>query len=135
METTPLGSGLKQVLIIDDDKTVLALTARMLHQAGFDVLTANGGDEGLRIFQEHPDTIRAVLVDMTMPQMNGEQTCAELRRIRRDIPVVISSGYCESDFADHLKNAGSIRFIQKPYRGCDLVGTFEEVLRSGDEVA
>lgn len=123
--------GARKVLVIDDDATVLAITARLLDQAGFDVLTAPGGSEGLRIFKDQADEILAVLVDMTMPIMNGEQTCNEIRRVREDVPMVLSSGYSDVECFDRLNECGSVRFLGKPYRAADLIEVFEEIQRAG----
>ena len=67
----------------------------MIERAGFSVLTAGGGREAIRLFREHRHEVRCVLLDLTMPDLDGAETFRELRRIRPDVRVVLSSGYGE----------------------------------------
>jgi two-component system, cell cycle sensor histidine kinase and response regulator CckA len=107
------GSGL--VLLVDDEETVRGVGVEMLKALGFSVLTANDGNEATRIFRDKPH-ISLVILDLTMPHMDGEQCFRELRRIRPDVKVVISSGYNEQEVTPRFMGKGLAGFIQKPYK-------------------
>ena len=108
------GSGL--VLVIDDESLVRDVATRMISRLGFDVISAPDGIEGLRMFRERANTIRAVVLDLTMPRMDGEATLKELRTIRADVPVVLASGFSELDVARVGGNDPRVVFLQKPFR-------------------
>jgi DNA-binding NtrC family response regulator len=114
------GDGL--VLVVDDEESVRFVAKRMLERAGFEVVTAAGGEEALRMFRERGAEIRAALVDMTMPGLDGQKTLVALRELDPGVPVVISSGYDAQNTNERLgdRKAPSA-FIQKPYRSHDLV--------------
>ena len=96
-------------------RTIRTVGARMLTLLGFDVRTAADGYEAVEIFRRDSREIACVVLDMTMPRLDGPETLAELRRIRPDIPVVLCSGYDEQEVAARLHGIGSVSFIQKPY--------------------
>ena len=107
------GSGL--VLLVDDEETVRGIGVEMLKALGFSALTANDGNEAIRIFKETPD-IGFVILDLTMPHMDGEQCFRELRQIKPDVMVIISSGYNEQDVTQRFLGKGLAGYIQKPYK-------------------
>ena len=100
----------------------------MLEHLNFDVLTALDGREGVKVFREHAGEIACVLLDLTMPNMNGEQTFRELRRINAHAKVVLSSGYNEQDATQHFTGKGLAGFIQKRFTIATLGEKLREVL-------
>jgi CheY-like chemotaxis protein len=108
------GSG--TVLVIDDEKTVRDVGKRMLEKMGFSVITACDGQEAVEIFRNRSNEIDCALLDLTMPRMNGEECFLELRKIRKDIRVVIYSGYSEEETAQKFLDRGVNEFLQKPFR-------------------
>jgi len=113
------GSGV--ILLVDDEGSVLSTGKRMLERAGFGVLTAGDGYEALELFKRQGDRISCVILDMTMPEMDGEETFCELRKINAEIPVILSSGYSQEEIESRFAGKGLAGFIQKPYRWTDLV--------------
>jgi CheY-like chemotaxis protein len=107
------GAGL--ALVVDDEETVRAVAARTLESLGFTPLTAVDGCDGVQIFREHAAALRVVLLDLTMPRMNGEETFRELRRIDARVPVVLMSGFAENGTIDRFAGKGLAGFIQKPF--------------------
>ena len=103
------------VLLVDDEETIRALGARMLGSLGFQVLTAADGREALQLYTEHRGEIALVLLDLTMPHMDGEETFRELRRLDPGVRVVMSSGYTEQDITSRFAGKGLVGFVQKPY--------------------
>jgi PAS domain S-box-containing protein len=116
------------VLIADDEEAVCAVGKQMLERLGFNVLTACDGGEAIEVFREHADEIVGVLLDLTMPHFDGEQTFREIHRIRPDIPVVLSSGYNMQDATQRFAGKGLAGFIQKPYNLATLREKLMEVL-------
>lgn len=108
------GSG--TVLLVDDDETILGIGRLMLERLGFSVLTAGDGQEAVEIFRFRGKEIALVLLDLTMPRMNGEEAFRELRRIDPGVRVVLSSGYSEQEIAARFAGRGLAGFIQKPYQ-------------------
>ncbi|MBC7962864.1 MAG: GAF domain-containing protein [Steroidobacteraceae bacterium] len=107
------GSG--TVLLVDDEEAVRDTGSEMLRELGFTTITAGDGREALEIFKSNPD-ISFVLLDLTMPHMDGEQTFRELRRLKQDVRVIISSGYNEQEVTRKFVGKGLSGFIQKPYQ-------------------
>jgi CheY-like chemotaxis protein len=116
------------VLVVDDEETVRNLAGKALRSAGFSVLLANEGREALELYREHQQKIVAVLLDLTMPGMGGEEAFRELRRIRADVAVVLSSGYNEQEVTNRFAGQGLAAFIQKPYRVGDLLAKLRTVI-------
>ena len=107
------GSGV--ILVVDDEETVRIATKMMLEKLGFTVLTAEDGRAALEVFRSRVDEIVAVLLDLTMPHLDGEETFRELRRIRPDVRVILSSGYNEQETTNRFAGKGLAGFLQKPY--------------------
>lgn len=116
------------VLVVDDEGMVRRVAEAMLRSFGFSALTASDGREGLRVFCEQIDKVVVVLLDMTMPQMNGEETLREMQRIRPDVRVIVSSGYSEEEATRRFAGKGIAGFIQKPYQAADLAAKLQAVL-------
>ncbi len=107
------GSG--TVLIVDDEETVRASTARMLEYAGFRTLLAENGRAGVAKFGENPDSIAVVLLDLTMPLMDGSETFRAITALKPDARVLLMSGYNEQDAIARFTGDGLAGFIQKPF--------------------
>jgi PAS domain S-box-containing protein len=122
------------VLLVDDEETVLATSRRMLERMGFEVLSAGGGRRAIHLLEEHGDRIRAVLLDLTMPDMDGEQACLAIRRRWTHLPVVISSGYSENEVMPRFADQPAVDFVQKPYGYDALVLAMQKALEGKTEV-
>ncbi len=129
-EETPGGDG-NVILVVDDEPSVRLLTEKVLERAGFRVVTAASGEEGLELFREHQDEVICVLLDLTMPGISGEETFREIRRIRKDTRVVLMSGYSEEEVGQRFTGKGLAGFIQKPYQRPDLLAKIHGALKKG----
>ncbi len=107
------GSGV--VLLVDDEETVRAIGGEMLRELGFDVVTANDGREAVAQFRARND-ISLVILDLTMPHMDGEQCFRELRMLDSSVQVIMSSGFSEYEVTQKFSGKGLAGFIQKPYK-------------------
>ena len=103
------------VLIVDDEDFVRSVCSGMASQLGLDVLTAVDGADAVRVFREQRSSIRAVLLDMTMPQMDGLATFRALRLIAPDVRVILCSGFSEQEVSARFAGEGLAGFLQKPY--------------------
>ena len=117
-------------LIVDDEESVRGLARVMLEEMGFSVLTASDGKEGVEVSRRESDRISVVLLDMTMPHMDGEEVFREMRRIRKDVPTILSSGYNEKSATVRFAGLGLAGFIQKPYSYTDLLAIVRKALES-----
>jgi len=124
-ETTGAWRGSGAVLIVDDEETIRETAAMMLEDMGFTTLTAVDGEDGVHVYRAHQSEIVAVLLDMTMPRMDGKTCFTELKRINPDVQVLLSSGYNEQEATSRFAGRGLAGFIQKPY----LPETLEANLR------
>jgi CheY-like chemotaxis protein/two-component sensor histidine kinase len=103
------------ILLVDDEESLLALGARMLERMGFSVLTAGDGAEAVARYRERQSEIDLVVLDLTMPHMDGAQAFGELRRINPSVRVVLASGYSEDDVAARFAGKGLDGVLPKPY--------------------
>ena len=118
------------ILVIDDEQDVLEVVKTMLETIDFKVYTASSGREGIEFFRNNADNIDIILMDITMPNMNGEEAFRKIRKISADIPVIFSSGYSEHDVKQQFKEYYTADFIQKPYQIKTLTGKINMILRS-----
>jgi DNA-binding response OmpR family regulator len=109
------------VLVVDDDEAVLELVEIFLARTDFRVLTARGGVDALRVFEERSSEIDVVVLDLTMPDLDGPETFKELRRRHSTVPVILTSGYSE-DWAGKAADGEAVAgFLAKPYEPEELI--------------
>ncbi len=120
-----------KVLVVDDDAMVRAATQDMLEELGFSVLTATDGVDGVETLQANLGAVAVVVLDMTMPRMNGEEALHEMRRLRPDLPVVLCSGFNEQDVAERHQGERLSRFLHKPYRTQELLTALDALCSIG----
>ena len=107
--------GAGTILLVDDEESVRVMGTRMLERLGFGVLIAVDGREALDIYRERREEIALVLLDLTMPDLDGEEAFRELRRTDPQVCVVMSSGHTESEIAPRFAGKRLSGFLQKPY--------------------
>lgn len=108
--------GAGTMLVVEDEDTVRATMTRMLERIGFEVLQAANGHEALEIFHRDGGKIVGVLLDLTMPLLDGNATFMELRRLDPDVRVLLMSGFNEQDAVHRFAGKGLAGFIQKPFK-------------------
>ena len=124
-------SGHGTILVVDDEEDVRKMATRTLERHGFSVVTATDGRDAVEVFRSSGDMIDVVLLDLTMPHMDGEETSLALRRIRPDVKIIFSSGYHEQDAIQQLDGQQRAVFLQKPYRSKKLVELVYAVVEHG----
>jgi CheY-like chemotaxis protein len=116
------------VLIVDDDDGVRTVATLSLERAGFRVVAACDGEEGVALLQQHGPAFDAVLVDMTMPRLSGVETCDLIRTLQPGLPIVLTSGYTEPDAGARLGIDGVAGFLQKPFTPATLVRVMQDAV-------
>jgi len=105
----------RSILLIDDEPAVRLVTGKMLSELGHRVVTADSGARGLQLLKEQPEAIDLVVLDLTMPEQSGEQIFEQLRLVRHDLPVVITSGFQAEDASVLLSKPHVVGFLEKPH--------------------
>lgn len=114
------------ILVADDEESIRALLKHMLVRLGFDVITAVDGRDAVDKYRVHAHLNPLVLLDLTMPHLDGVGAFRELRKIRPDVQTILMSGYNEQSVSTQFAGKGILGFIQKPFRLHEL----REVLQS-----
>lgn len=119
------GSGC--VLVVDDEPMVREYAVTVLQRAGFRVLEAADGEEGVEIYRENAEDLVLSLLDLNMPKMGGDQVFQVIRELDRKANVILCSGYDQELDPERVVGAPPI-YLRKPYRTADLVNTVRRVL-------
>lgn len=116
------------VLLVDDDPVLLESTGALIEHLGFQLLTAMDGVEALELYPLHRERIRCVITDLTMPRMDGWATLAALRKLDPDLPVILASGYSQTEVLASLQSERPQVFLGKPYGRQQLMEALAKVL-------
>jgi PAS domain S-box-containing protein len=124
-------TGTGTLLVVDDEEFVRRFAQDVLEGCGYQVLEAGNGREAVELFRQRAGQIAGVLLDMTMPVMGGEEALRQLKSIRPEVRVVLSSGYNEVDAVRRFAGEGLADFIQKPYTPAALATKIKKALARG----
>jgi CheY-like chemotaxis protein len=126
----------RTIMVVDDEKMALTLMGRLLSEADYEVVAAQSGFECLDVFRRQPHRFSLVLLDLSLPFMDGEETFRRLREIRGDIPVVLCTGFILQDRLTHMMDAGLTGFLRKPIPPDELLSvvsaTLQKIIYSQD---
>lgn len=117
------------VLVVDDEAIVREVVDEMLQTLGFQVYQAVDGVEAVELFEKHQDKIVCVLMDLTMPRMNGAEALRSIRRISTHVPVILSSGYSEEEVMAKFHPTEFADFIKKPYFYHELTAKIQSAIQ------
>ena len=112
--------GRGHILVIDDEETVLQSTKNTLSHLGYKATCFNNGQEAVQFFSLHHAEVDLVILDLIMPNMNGEAVFGFLKDIDPAVRIIIASGFTQTSVADSLAEKGVLDFLNKPYRTDDL---------------
>ncbi len=128
IESRQMGGAPSRVLVVDDEAAILRLVAAVLKQAGFDVVTAASGAAALDLAaQSLPDVI---MLDLKMPDMDGPETLRRLRERGDDTPVIILSGYPDSELMHRALQFSPLMVLAKPAESGQLVEAVKRALKT-----
>lgn len=126
-----LWSARGRILLVDDEGSVRAVARQMLERIGFDVESAVDGCDAVELMEQGPDRFCCVLLDMSMPNMNGDSCFFELRRMRPDLPVIFASGSGDNHLLEPVMAASDTAFINKPYSMASLRRELQRLMEPG----
>jgi len=118
----------QRIMVVDDEKMLLILAREVLKEAGYEVSTAESGFECLDFFRWNPAKFDLVLLDLTMPLMDGEETFQRLRALRPKMPVVLCTGHVQQERLNHMLAAGLSGFMRKPLAAREYVANVRAIL-------
>jgi PAS domain S-box-containing protein len=127
-ETGTLARGTETILVIDDETIVRQMVSEVLRGHGYHVVAAESGAEGARFMDELRGKVHLVLLDMLMPDMDGEATFKLLRRIDPSLPIMLTSGYVQEEKSARLIQQGAMGMIYKPYKSDVLLRRIRKAL-------
>jgi len=125
-DASPRGQG--TILLCEDDHPVCDLIAQTLESAGYTVVTANSGREGIDAAQAHNGPIDLLITDVMMPDMNGRVLSERLRATFPGLPILFISGYTANVIAHHGMLEEGVEFLEKPFTGQSLLTKVRAVL-------
>jgi two-component system, cell cycle sensor histidine kinase and response regulator CckA len=126
MIPSPESTSARYVLVIDDQDTVCEAVVDILDLESIPVITALSGQAGIDIYDERQADIGLVLLDLSMPGMNGHETYQGLQKINPQVSVIISSGYDEEEVLRRFNGPGLVGFLKKPYNLGELIDTVKQ---------
>lgn len=118
------------VLLVDDETMVLEVGKAILQRLGNAVITAASGEEALGQFNRHRESIGCVVLDLTMPGMDGLATFKQLRKLSPELPIIIASGLAVDQVAVQFGDMPPSSVIQKPYQIADLSAKIKKILKA-----
>jgi len=121
------------ILVVDDEISVIETAEEMLNSMGYNVLTCSGGVSALKLLEEKNEEISCILLDLTMPDMNGHEVMKEIAVLYPDLNVVLSSGFSEKQINDSRRNPSFRGFLKKPYTMSELRNMIEKVIRADNQ--
>ncbi len=122
------GEGL--ILVVDDEEIMRQTAKSIMEECGYRVMLASNGEEAVELYQEHYRDITAVLLDMVMPKMSGKQAYIELSRIKKEVKVLLASGFKRDSRVESILELGVKGFIQKPYALVKLANSIHDVINA-----
>jgi PAS domain S-box-containing protein len=109
------------ILVVDDEEDIRVMARKVLEMVGFTVELAADGRAGVEAFARRPGEIAAVVLDLTMPRMDGAEAFREMRQVRPDVVVLLSSGFAAQEAMAGFEGKGLAGFVRKPFRADDLL--------------
>lgn len=128
MTENNLLAGNETILVVDDHESIWDFLIDALVDLGYSVLLAENGLDAVEIYQNNPDEVDIIILDMIMPKSGGHQTFLRLKSINPDVKVLLSSGYVSENEVVDLLNQGACGFIQKPHRLATIIRKIRNVL-------
>ena len=116
-------------MVVDDEEAVRDITKLTLEAFGYKTITANDGAEAVGVYAQNKDDIKAVILDMMMPIMDGSTTIRALKKIDPDVKIIAVSGLIDTKAILTTDNLTVDAVLNKPYTSRTLIKTLNEVVR------
>ena len=118
----------RRILVVDDEPAARVLANRVFSEAGYEVIAVQSGFECLERFRKQPHGFDLILLDLSMPFMDGEETFRRLREIYPEVVVLLSTGFMAQERVDRMLAAGMAGFIRKPHRPDEMLARVQAIL-------
>jgi len=128
IQPTTYPNGNERILVVDDEEFISTMIKTMLERLGYQVTSRNSSTDALEAFRATPDNFDLVITDMTMPNLTGDKLANEIKKIRSDIPVILSTGFSEKITGDKSSSLKIDSLLMKPVVMGDLAKTVRNVL-------
>ncbi len=122
-------TGQERILLVEDEESVRAFSARALRATGYEVFEADGGEEALEVLEDIDFKIDLMISDVVMPEMDGPTLLKHVRREMPDLKVIFVSGYAEESVRRDIEDDQSVDFLPKPYSLDQINSKVKEVLQ------
>ena len=122
--------GQETVLLVDDEEMIIEIGEKMLAKMGYRPMIAKGGCEAIEVYRNNVDKIDLIILDMIMPDMNGQETFDNLKELNPAVKVLLSSGYSLNDQARMIMDSGCQGFVQKPFDAVNLSQKIRNILEN-----
>ena len=126
-----LPTGDERILFVDDEPPIVKMASRFLEGLGYDVTGLCTAAEALDLFKSDPERFDLVITDMTMPNITGDRVAAEMMTVRKDVPIILCTGYSKKISAERVSEIGIKALIYKPLVRADLSKAIRNVLDEG----
>jgi len=123
-----LPTGTERILFVDDEEMLVEMARGMLESLGYHVTVAANGSEAWNLFLEDPSRFDLVITDQTMPDVTGVTLAQKMLRVRKEMPIILCTGYSEMVSAKKAKDVGVGEFVVKPMVRKELAETIRRVL-------
>ena len=120
----------KTILIVEDDEPLLRLLRLFLHEAGYNVLSAQSGEEAVDTYRDHREDIDLVLTDLGLPGLTGKDEMLMLERINPEVRIICASGYLEPTLEKEMIRAGAKAIVYKPYEPQEILLSIRTALET-----
>ena len=132
-ETGPLPGGKERILFVDDEPAIVEMASYMLGRLGYDVTSMSSGVDALKAFLKGPGLFDLVITDQTMPDLTGIDLAQRMREKRKDVPIVLITGYSETVSPEKAEALGISELVMKPFVAREMAETIRAVLDRGSE--
>ena len=127
-DTIPLVGGTEKILFVDDEDNIVEIFNKILSSAGYDVTATNSSRNALNLFRKNKDKFDLVITDHTMPEITGIQLAKEIKKERKDIPIILCSGYSDVNLKFKSWEKNFENFLNKPVKQIELLGSIRQAL-------
>jgi CheY-like chemotaxis protein len=127
-EVQGVQGGTETILVVEDDPDVRVLMKDVLGEYGYNLIMAQDGEEGLKLFEEHAATIALVIADLMMPKMKGRELYERIRSISTTVRFLLVSGYRANQLDGDFVRVEGVEFLEKPFDLDDLAAKLHKIL-------
>lgn len=125
-DSLEVGNG--TILLVDDESNIITIGKLLIEEIGYRVITAHGGRQAIDKFKDHLHEIDMVILDIIMPDMDGGKVFDELKKLKPEVKVLLSSGYSQDGYVKSILDRGCDGFIQKPFTIAHLSSEIKKII-------